>query len=69
MDTLDFIALAGITTTTFTPSHFVSPKLVGRWVLYPGAPVKTTFGMYKRPTDTQIKNTEELLGWGWEDVE
>jgi hypothetical protein len=44
------------------------PKPVGYWILYPqqGA-YKTQFAMYYRPTDEQIKNTEELLGWGWID--
>ena len=42
------------------------PEPVGAWVLYPGSPWGTVqFQMYKRPTDEQIKNTEELLGWGW----
>jgi hypothetical protein len=45
-----------------------SPKPVGYWVLYPGITPKTTFAIYKRPTDEQIKNTEQLLGWGWEEA-
>jgi len=45
-----------------------SPKAVGAWVLYDSAPMKTKFMMYAKPTDEQIKNTEELLGWKWEDV-
>ena len=44
------------------------PKPVGFWLLYPGEGPKTKFAMYQRPTDEQIKNTEALLGWGWEDV-
>ena len=44
------------------------PKPVGFWVLYPGAVMQTKFGMYQRPTDEQIKATEQLLGWGWEDA-
>ena len=44
------------------------PKPVGAWVLYPKAPWKNKFMMYAKPTDEQIKNTEELLGWKWEDV-
>ena len=43
------------------------PKPVGYWVLYPEHGYQTKFSMYHRPTDEQIKNTEELLGWGWED--
>jgi len=44
------------------------PKPAGAWILYPGAPWTTRFTMYAKPTDEQIKNTEELLGWKWEDV-
>ena len=44
------------------------PKAVGAWVLYASAPQTTKFMMYAKPTDEQIKNTEELLGWKWEDV-
>ena len=44
------------------------PKPVGYWVMYPGSAWKTMFTIYHRPTDEQIKNTEELLGWGWEDA-
>ena len=42
---------------------------VGFWVLYPQGVVSTQFGMYHKPTDEQIKNTEQLLGWGWKDAE
>jgi hypothetical protein len=49
---------------TFAPS----PKPVGYWVLYPKAIQKTSFAMYHKPTDEQIKNTEQLLGWKWEDA-
>jgi hypothetical protein len=45
-----------------------SPQPVGAWVLCVGAPLTTKFMMYAKPTDEQIKNTEELLGWKWEDV-
>jgi hypothetical protein len=43
------------------------PPIVGYWVLYPSAAGQTKFAIYKRPTDEQIKATEQLLGWGWED--
>ena len=51
--------------TTFTFSALPKPP-VGYWVLYPGSPMKIKFAVYLRPTDEQIKNTEALLGWGWE---
>ena len=44
------------------------PEVVGYWVLYPKAPLSVQFGMYYKPTDEQIKNTEALLGWGWKDA-
>ena len=42
------------------------PRPVGCWVLYAEATPCTKFGMYYKPTDEQIKNTEQLLGWKWE---
>lgn len=45
-----------------------TPKPVGYWILYPGAASRIRFEIYARPTDAQIKNTETLLGWGWEDA-
>lgn len=52
--------------STYTISSF--PEPIGYWVLYPQqTSYQTKFAMYHRPTDEQIKNTEELLGWGWED--
>jgi len=44
------------------------PKPVGYWVLYEGAPVKTKFAMYHKPARHLIFNTEQLLGWKWEDA-
>jgi len=44
------------------------PKHVGYWVLYQQGPMRTKFAMYYKPTDEQIKNTEQLLGWKWEDA-
>jgi hypothetical protein len=52
-------------TTAYT---FMQPsKPVGYWVMYPQGPLHTSFAMYHKPTDEQIKNTEQLLGWGWRD--
>jgi hypothetical protein len=44
------------------------PKPVGYWVLYPQGASYTQFAMYHKPTDEQIKNTEQLLGWQWRDA-
>ena len=46
----------------------LSPKPVGYWVLYPHTTPYTMFSMYHKPTDEQIKNTEQLLGWQWRDA-
>ena len=43
------------------------PTPVGYWMLYAGSVPYTVFAMYAKPTDEQIKNTEELLGWKWKD--
>lgn len=43
------------------------PKPVGWWVLYAQGPQRTVLAMYHKPTDEQIKNTEQLLGWKWRD--
>jgi len=45
-----------------------SPKPVGYCVMYPGAPQKVMFQVHHKPTPEQIKNTETLLGWGWQDA-
>jgi hypothetical protein len=44
------------------------PKPIGYWVLYPQGTPHTQFAMYHKPTDEQIKNTGQLLGWAWEDA-
>ena len=42
------------------------PETVGYWRLSYGNNISyTQFAMFGRPTDEQIKNTEELLGWEW----
>ena len=38
-------------------------KPVGAWDLG-----KFQFSVYRRPTDEQIKNTEEMFGWKWVDL-
>ena len=54
---------------TFEYMFKPAPEPVGYWVLYPQSTTPyTKFAMYVKPTDEQIKNTEELLGWKWEDV-
>lgn len=47
---------------------FTMPKPVGFWNIGPGGAMGMKFSIYKKPTDAQIKNTEELLGWKWEDA-
>jgi hypothetical protein len=43
------------------------PKIVGYWQLTPdvNGGWTTRFAVYKKVSDEQIKNTEELLGWKW----
>jgi hypothetical protein len=41
------------------------PDVVGYWRLAYGSSTYTQFPMCGRPTDEQIKNTQELLGWDW----
>jgi len=41
----------------------------GDWILDPGGVVHTRFAMYIKPTDEQIKNTEQMFGWKWKDEE
>jgi hypothetical protein len=42
--------------------HITKP--VGAWDLG-----KLMFAVSRRPTDEQIKNTEEMFGWKWMDYE
>jgi hypothetical protein len=44
------------------------PEPVGYWILDPKGFVHSQIAMYSKPTEQQIKNTEELLGWKWEDA-
>lgn len=45
------------------------PKPIGWWILDPsGAEYGTRFLVYSKPTNQQIKTTEELLGWRWVDA-
>lgn len=53
---------------TYNDTIIISPKIVGYWVLYPQGAMRTMLGMYHKPTDEQIKNTEQLLGWQWRDA-
>ncbi len=41
----------------------INPPIVGYWVLGDSCHL----AMPTKPTDEQIKNTEELLGWRWKD--
>jgi len=49
-------------------TSLVPPKPVGFWILDPNPGTHTRFSIYKKPTDQQIKHTEELLGWKWQDA-
>ncbi len=45
------------------------PKPVGWWCLYQVQGYSTQFAVWDKPTDEQIKNTEELFGWKWKEAE
>jgi hypothetical protein len=53
---------------TYSHTSIQSPKPVGYWVLYKEGALNTSFAMYHKPPDEQIKNTEQLLGWQWRDA-
>ena len=42
-----------------------NPIPVGYWILDPRGAWHTKMAIYSRPTDAQIKYTEEMLGWKW----
>ena len=48
-------------------TSFKPPQPIGCWVLDPQGALQTNIAMYSKPTDEQIKNTEQLLGWKWKD--
>ena len=48
-----------------TLEFHVNPKYEGGWQI--GG--NWTIYVLKRPTEEQIKNTEELLGWEWVETE
>jgi len=63
----DDLLFCGQPGMSYTLAKFPDP--VGYWILDPGGSPYTKFAMYRRPTDEQIKNTEELLGWSWKEYE
>jgi hypothetical protein len=56
-----------MTNTETKITFYKPPEPVGYWCLYGDGPT-TKFAMFQKPTDEQIKNTTELLGWVWEDA-
>lgn len=54
--------------TTYTITNAKPPEPIGYWVLdFSSFGPSTMFAIYKKPTDIQIKNTEETFGWKWKD--
>lgn len=51
-----------------TYTFFKQPQAVGYWKLGYDGYICTKFSMFKKPTDEQIKNHYEMLGWEWEDA-
>lgn len=50
---------------SFTMPAINVPKPVGYWHIDLD---KTYFAMFTKPTDEQIRNTEQMFGWKWKDV-
>ena len=66
---LDLSAFTPYEMPESTPYTFaMPPPPIGYWVMYAQEKPQTKFEMYHKPTDEQIKNTEQLLGWAWEDA-
>ena len=42
----------------------LNPTYVGSWAIGGNCFINVT----KKPTDEQIKNTEEMFGWEWVDI-
>ena len=62
-----------LTVPTDTFKMYAPPKPVGAWVIDPpdnetGAGASTLFCVFRKPTEQQIKNTEETFGWKWRDM-
>jgi hypothetical protein len=52
---------------------YTPPQPVGAWVIDPpdnetGAGHCTWFCVFRKPTEQQIKNTEETFGWKWRNM-
>ena len=59
--------LTNIGASTYTIA--TPPKPVGYWILDPNPlSAHTMFSIFAKPTDKQIKNTEEAFGWKWKDA-
>lgn len=49
-------------------AFYVPLKPVGYWKIGHDGRCGMQFPMFKKPTDEQIKNHLEMLGWEWEDA-
>ena len=47
---------------------YTNPDPKGFWILDPGGECTTSIAIYSKPTYAQIKKTQELLGWKWQDA-
>ena len=57
--------LEGVYIPSTTYTFYEPPKAIGHWRIDKNTVYFTQFPMYTKPTDKQIENTEELLGWKW----
>ena len=55
--------IANVSAFYMSTTSFISPKHDGFWVIGENFHI----AIKKKPTEQQIKNTNELLGWEWKD--
>ena len=55
--------IANVSVTYMPTTAFILPKYEGYWVIGENFHIQ----IKKKPTEQQIKNTNELLGWEWKD--
>ena len=55
--------IANVSVSYMPTTSFISPKYDGYWVVGENFYI----AIKKKPTEQQIKNTNELFGWEWKD--
>jgi len=57
------LPIANVSFSYMPTTFFISPKYDGYWTIGENFHI----AIKKKPTEQQIKNTIELLGWEWKD--